>query len=260
MHTKSNKILTILVTSISLFTFNTAIYAKTSNIKSVNLEALNLKTIKPKTENLKPSKKPLKVERKFSLGGQLTLNDSINGGKTYVSASATFKPNRKDYWFIKGTARHNFEENNDGFRYSWGLGYDDWHTGTWTAQLNNYDAIKPGEGLKIEKAIASVGYKVDSELLKKNKLRSSITLSKQIEGDPKLSVSLKWSPKSYWFVKGILIQPLDGGDPVYNYLFGYDDWHPKAFGFEYSNYDSNPLKETNFRKGRFSLTYKWKFK
>ena len=156
--------------------------------------------------------------------------------------------------------RQNFENGNDGFRYSWGLGYDDWHTGTWTVQLNNYEPIKPGEGLYIDKAIASVGYKVNSKFLKKHKLNSTLTWSKQIEGDPRLSASLKWSPKSYWFIKGILIAPLEGGKPSYNYLFGYDDWHPKSFGFEYSNYDQNPLDETNFRKGRFSLTYKWKFK
>lgn len=210
--------------------------------------------------NLNLATKKSKPNKTYSLGGQLTLKDSVEGGKPYFSASATWKPDSKNYWFLKGTARHNFDKNNSGFRYSWGLGYDDWHTGTWTAQLNNYEAIKPGEGLKIKKAIASVGYKLDSKFLKDNKLRSTITLSKQIEGDPKISTSLQWSPKKYWFIKGILIAPLDGGDVTYNYLFGYDDWHPKSFGFEYSNYESNPLGETNFRKGRFALTYKWKFK
>ena len=210
--------------------------------------------------NLETPKKPLKIDKKYSLGGQLTLKDSVDGGKPYFSASATWKPDSKNYWFIKGTARHNFEKNNEGFRYSWGLGYDDWHTGTWTVQLNNYEALKPGDGLKIKKAIASVGYKLDSDFLKKHKLSSTITLSKQIEGDPKLSTSLQWAPKKYWFIKGILVAPLEGGDLKYNYLFGYDDWHPKSWGFEYSNYESNPLGETNFRKGRFALTYKWKFK
>jgi len=210
--------------------------------------------------NLELTKKPLYIKKPYSLGGQLTFQDSIEGGKPYISASATWKPDSKNYWFVKGTARYNFDNNDSGFRYSWGLGYDDWHTGTWTAQLNNYEAIEPGEGLKIKKAIASVGYKLDSKFLKENKLRSTITLSRQIEGDSKLSTSLQWSPKKYWFAKVILIKPLNDNDFHYNYLFGYDNWRPKSFGFEYSNYETNPLGKSNFSKGRFALTYKWKFK
>ncbi len=230
-------------------------------IVSVSIVFLtSISTTQAKTLNLEASKKPVKLKKKFSLGGQLTLKDSVEGGKPYLSASATWKPDSKDYWFLKGTARHNFYDDDSGFRYSWGLGYDNWRTGTWTVQLNNYEVLKPGDGLKIEKAIASVGYKIDSDFLKDNKLSSTVTLSKQIEGDPKLSTSLQWSPKKYWFIKGILIAPLDGSDFQYNYLFGYDDWHPKSFGFEYSNYESNPLGKSNFSKGRFALTYKWKFK
>ncbi len=212
------------------------------------------------TLNLKTPSKPLKVKKKYSLGGQLTLKDSVEGGKPYFSASATWKPDSKNYWYVKGTARHNFEKDNEGFRYSWGLGYDDWHKGTWTVQLNNYETLKIGDGLKIKKAIASIGYKIDSKFLNEKKLSSTITFSKPIEGDPSLSASLQWAPKKYWFIKGILVAPLDGGDIGYNYLFGYDDWHPKSWGFEYSNYGSNQLDQTNFSKGRFALTYKWKFK
>lgn len=207
------------------------------------------------------SDKSFKVKKNYSLGGQITLKDSIDGGKSYISVSTTWKPDAKNYWYLKGIPRYNFEGDNKGFSYSWGLGYDDWRTGTWTAQLNNYEVLKPGDGLNIEKAIASIGYKLDSPILKNNNLRSTITLSQKVkDGEPKLSTSLQWSPKKYWFIKGILIAPLEGGDLKYNYVFGYDDWHPKAFGFEYSNYESNPLRETNFRKGRIALTYKWKFK
>lgn len=211
------------------------------------------------TLNLDPPKKL--VKKNYSLGGQLTLKDSVETGKPTISASATYKPDSKNYWFFKGTIRHKFENDDEDFSFSWGLGYDDWHTGTWTVQLNNYESIKIGEGFKIDKAIASVGYKLDSKFLKDNRLSSAVTLSKPIEGDASLSASLKWSPKSYWFIKGILIAPLEGdGDLKYNYLFGYDDWHPKAFGIEYSNYAGNPLGETNFKEGNLSLTYKWKFK
>lgn len=217
-------------------------------------DRLNLKTLKEPI-NVKKSKKT------YSLGGQLTLKDSVEWGQPYFSASATWKPDSKNYWFIKGTARHNFRGNNKGFRYSWGLGYDDWHEGTWTAQLNNYESLEPGDGFDVESAIASVGYKLKKKFLKDKKLKSTITLSRQVQdGELKLSSSLQWAPKKYWFLKGILVVPLEGSDPHWNYLFGYDDWHPKSFGFEYSNYESNPLSKSNFKKGRLALTYKWKFK
>jgi len=230
----------------SLLFLNGPVYAKALNLDSPK------KT--PKTNKL------IKDKKTYSLGGQVILKDSVEGGKPYLSISAKWKPDAKNYWFIRGTARHNFEKENSGFRYSWGLGYDDWHTGTWSAQLNNYEPIKIGEGLDIDNAIASIGYKLDSKLLKDNKLSSQITLSKQIKGEPKLSASLKWSPMKNWFIKGIMIGSLEDGDLTHNYLFGYDDWRTGSFGFEYSNYESNPLGDANFSNGRFALTYKWKFK
>lgn len=234
------------------------------NSKHILFCSLLMSCITPAFSKTAPLNLAKKVEtKKYSLGGQITLQDSVDTGTPALSVSATYKPDAKNYWFFKGTARHKFNKDNEDFSYSWGLGYDDWHTGTWSVQLNNYESIKIGEGLKIDKAIASVGYKLDADYLKKNRLSSAITLSKPIKGDASLSASLKWSPKSYWFIKGILIAPLEGeGDKKlkYNYLFGYDDWHPKAFGIEYSNYAGNPLGETNFKKGKLSLTYKWKFK
>ena len=212
-------------------------------------------TVSAKKLNLEAPKKT------YSLGGQITLSDSINGGEPYISASATWKPDSKNYWFVRGTARYNFDSDDEGFRYSWGVGYDDWHTGTWSFQLNNYEPIKPGEGLSIDTAIASIGYKFDSQFLKDRNLRSSLTLSQEIQGDPRLSALLQWSPKKNWFIRGILIAPLTGDDDVsYNYVFGYSDWRPGTFGFEYNNYESNPLGESNFSDGNFALTYKWKFK
>jgi len=108
----------------------------------------------------------------------------------------------------------------------------------------------------------SIGYKVKSDLLKKYKLKSALTLAKQIgsSGKPSLTTSLSYSPKQYWSVKGILATPLDGGQSKWNYLFGYDDWHPGTFGFEYSNYAGSKLSETNFRKGDLAVFYKLKFK
>jgi len=200
-------------------------------------------------------------EKNYGISGQFTLKDSIEGGKPYLSSSVTFKPNTKDYWYLKGVFRHNFDNEDHGFKYSWGLGYDNWRKGTFTVQLNNYEVLEPGDGLKIDKAIASIGYKIKSNYLKEAKLSSVLTLSKRVKGgEPTLSTSLQWAPKKYWFIKGILVKPLDGSNFSYNYLFGYDDWHPGTFGFEYSNYESNPIGETNFKKGRLAITYKWKFK
>jgi len=49
--------------------------------------------------------------------------------------------------------------------YSWGIGYDDWHPGTVSVQLNNWGPIKPGEGLALDKAVTNIGYKFKADFL-----------------------------------------------------------------------------------------------
>lgn len=213
-----------------------------------------------KSPKIKTTKKPKKKKHGFT--GGFSLKSSLDDGDTKLGASIKWKPILKDYYYFKVGLKHDFSTDKEKFSYSWHLGYDDWHEGTWTVQVNHWGGIHPGEGFDSEKAIASIGYKVKSDLLKDRKLKSGLTLSKKLGGDApfKFSASLQWAPKKYWFIKGIMVQPLNGDDTTWNYLFGYDDWHANTWGFEYSNYNANPLNELNFNKsGKFAITYKWEY-
>lgn len=214
-------------------------------------------------ENKKtPQKKTLKRQKDHGFSGQFYLKNALHDGDKSFGGSIKWKPLPKDYYFFKIGLKQDFSVAKKRFSYSWHLGYDDWHEGTWTAQINHWGGIHPGEGLDSANAIASLGYKFKSDFLKARKLKSSITLSKKLGGDSnfKLSTSLQWAPRQYWYIKGILIKQLSNDKPTWNYIFGYDDWHANTWGIEYSNYDDNPLNEMNFkRNGKLAVTYKWKF-
>lgn len=210
-------------------------------------------------KNKKEKKKKKKV---YGISGTFSAKHSLKNSDKAATISLTWKPDPKDYYYFKVGGKHDFDANQDQFSYSWGLGYDDWHTGTFTTQINHWGGIKPGEGFDSRNSIASIGYKIKSDLLVKLRLSSAITVAKKLEGGSatSLSTSLSWSPHSFWFIKGILVKSSQGDKPKWNYLFGYDDWNPRTFGIEYSNYDGNDLRETNFRKnGKLAITYKWKF-
>ena len=228
--------------------------------KSVVKKPVAKKSLTNKISKKKLAKKVKKKKHGFS--GGLSLKRSLEDGDTTLGASIKWKPIPKNYYYFKVGLKHDFSSEKEKFSYSWHLGYDDWHEGTWTTQINHWGGIHPGEALESENAIGSIGYKVKSSFLKERKLKSGITVSKKLGGNApfKLSTSLQWAPRKFWFIKAILVQPLNGDDASWNYLFGYDDWHANTWGFEYSNYDSNPLNETNFKKsGKFAITYKWEY-
>lgn len=210
-----------------------------------------------------PVKKTLKKikKKKHGFSGVFSFKNALEEDSPTFSGSIKWKPMLKNYYYFKVGFKHDFHAD-DKFSYSWHLGYDDWHEGTWTFQVNHWGGLHLGDGLRTEDAIASMGYKVKSKFLKDKNLKSGITISKKLGGNApfKLSASLQWAPQKFWFIKGILIQSLNGDNPTWSYLIGYDDWHANTWGFEYSNYDSNPLNEVNFTKsGKVAITYKWEY-
>ncbi|MCK5918109.1 MAG: hypothetical protein KAG34_06770 [Cocleimonas sp.] len=247
-------IISLLLGTSSLLANADILNTTTENIKSSDIEAISTVINKPK--KVKKNK-----PKNHGLSGQFSYKGALGSSSKSISASVKWKPDPKDYYYAKTSiARDLSKHPKDDFTYGWGIGYDDWHEGTWTVQVNHWGGIVPEKGLDTYSAAASLGYKVKSEFLKKNKLKSGITIAKQLGGDSdfKMSASLGWSPAQYWTIKGILVKPLNGDDPVWNYIIGYDDWHPNTFGFEYSNYNSNSLYETTFKKnGKLAITYKW---
>ena len=191
------------------------------------------------------------------LSGSFALsNRSFESDAWSLTANFSYKPIIASYFF----ARSGFTvtEDSDSLSYYWGIGYNDWHTDTWAFELNNWGPLRPGDGLKVEKAIASLSYKFDSELLKKFNLSSSVTLSAGKDNSPSLTIAGTWAPKPNWFVRNLITQSLDGGDATWAYGFGYNDWRSNTWSLEYNNWGPNTLSAPNFKENALiTLSWKW---
>ena len=206
--------------------------------------------------------KTKKAKKKFiGLAGNVYLKQSLKKGNKAIGGSINRKLIKDNFWFARVGWNYTLEESDDPFSYSWGIGYSDWHPGTFSAQLNNWGPIKPGEGLALEKAVANFGYSVKSEFLKQHKLSLSGAINVPIEGNSSVSGNLRWSPVKNWYVNTSVSHPLEGdGTPKWTYGFGYSDWRPDKINLQYSNYGPNEISEHNYREnGTWSLSYNWKF-
>lgn len=207
------------------------------------------------------SKQPLShSDRKYhEFSGSFAVNNKGLEDAWSFTANLGYKPIRSSYYF----ARTGFtwsEDDLDSPSYYWGIGYEDWHTGTWGFELNNWGPLKPGDGLGLDKAIASVNYKFASTLLSDKNLSSSISLSSGNGARPAATLAGSWSPKPNWFVRTLFTQPLMGGATTWTYGFGYNDWNLKTWALEYNNWGRNHALDPNFKKnGLVTLSWKWGF-
>ncbi len=201
-------------------------------------------------------------DRKYhGISGSFALsNNQINSGNDGWSVTANFgyKPIRSNYFFARGGLTLNTNESEP--TYYWGLGYNDWHTGTWAFELNHWGPLEPGDGLQLKNAVASLSYKFDSLLLKKNGLSSSFSVSGGANNAPTATLAGSWTPKANWFVRTLVTQPLEGGPTTWAYGFGYSDWREKTWALEYNNWGTNEVFDLNFRENALvTLSWKWGF-
>jgi len=193
------------------------------------------------------------------LSGSVSLeNRSFRLADTSLKFNLGYKPISDSYWFIRSAL--NISQESQPFTYSWGIGYDDWHPGTWGIQLNHWGPLSPGDGLDIENAVAEVSYKLKGRWLAKNNLASTIALSKPLSDNPSVSWGWSWNPYSHWFIRSTLIKPIGTGGVNWSYGFGYTRYDANSLSIEYNNWGINDFPETNFRdNGQLSLIYRWAF-
>jgi len=199
-------------------------------------------------------------EKDFGFTGNIYAKVPPTGKKPSVGLTASWKPIKDSYWFIRGNIDYSYTTE-EPMSYSWGLGYDDWHQGTWSVQINNWGPIKRGEGLAIDRAIGNIGYKFKSDTLEKYKLRANASVDVPVKGDPRLNLGMQWSFTERWYMRATVHHPFnDDETPTWSYGFGYFDWRAGKFSVEYANYGANELFEDNFKEsGNFSVTYNWSF-
>lgn len=177
-----------------------------------------------------------------------------------LTANFGYKPIRSSYFFARTGFTFIDTDSGEPVSYYWGIGYNDWHTDTWAFELNHWGPLKPGDGLQLEKVVASISYKFDSELLKNNGLSSSFSISGGENTAPTATLAGSWTPKPNWFIRTLITQPLEGGDTTWAYGFGYSDWREKTWALEYNNWGTNKAFDLNFRDNALvTLSWKWGF-
>ncbi len=195
-----------------------------------------------------------KNKSKLRIAGSFADSVSLKDGSNTLSTSVTWSP--KPDWFVSGNA--SLKNGEPG--YAWSAGYADHKPGGWSAQINNWGPLKPGDGLGLDKAVVNIGHKVKSTTLKRNKLAASTNLSIPVKGKPSLSGTLQWNPTPHVYARTTASVPLEGGNPNWNYVVGYSN--PKKLGkwkVEYSNYGTNAFPGDNFKDGAVTISRGWQF-
>jgi hypothetical protein len=206
---------------------------------------------------------PLPPTGGLGIAGNFYHRAKLTGALSF-GVNASWKP--ISYFFIRGGVNYNYLPDSGKFSYSWGLGYDDWHPGTFSAQLNNWGPIAPGDD-PLKGAVANFGYKFEAEFLKPYHLTGSAAINVPLWGDPSISTTWIWSPIDHWFIRGSLSKSMvSAGGVDWSYSFGYSDWHPFTFSLTYDNWGTNPIFDSsqgnsfNFSEnGAISLSWSWAF-
>ncbi|MEQ1559360.1 MAG: hypothetical protein ABL933_10555 [Methyloglobulus sp.] len=206
---------------------------------------------------------PLPPEDGLGIAGNFYHRAKLTGQMS-VGTNASWKP--LSYYFVRGGINYTYLPNSGKFSYSWGLGYDDHHPGTFSAQLNNWGPIYPGDD-PLKGAVASFGYKFVADFLKPYHLSGSAAINVPLAGGASISTTWMWSPIEHWFVRASLSKSLvSAGGLDWSYSFGYSDWHPFTFSLTYDNWGSNPIFDSsqgnsfNFTEnGAVTLAWSWAF-
>jgi hypothetical protein len=184
----------------------------------------------------------------------------LSGSGRKFSATVTWAP--AEHWFTRLGITHAYEKGGDKpWSYSWGVGYDDWHPGTWSMQLNHWGPIVPGKGLDIKNAVWTSSYKTNHAWLKEHNMSLAHGIDLPV-GQPrngKLHSTWQWAPWPTWFLRVGVSAPLQGLSPLqWSYGFGRSDWRPFTWSLEYNNWGPNTAFQPNFKKnGTVTLAWKW---
>lgn len=207
---------------------------------------------------------PIPTEEGLGFAGNFYNRSKLTGDLS-VGANLSWRPYSS--FFIRSGVNYGYYPGDGKLSYSWGIGYDDWHSGTVSVQLNNWGPILPKEGLALGKAVANIGYKFEADFLRPYNITGSAAVNIPVKGDPSISTTWNWSPVEHWFIRASLQRKFGSkGGWDWSYNFGYSDWHPFTFSLTYDNWGSNPIFDGsqgdnfNFKEnGAVSLSWSWAF-
>jgi len=199
---------------------------------------------------------PLKVS------GAMAWTTRLNGSMS-PSASMSLSPFK--YGFARMGVSYRVVEAYDwdpaeATSFTWGVGYDDWHPGTWSVQINNWAPNTPESGWAIlTGAEMDVTYKIPFPSGIGRYLGMSGTLNMPFSRPPGVGARLSVRPWRHLtgFV-GLRYSPYSTEGATFTYGFGWADWHPFSFSLNYYNWGPNYTWEPNAtQNGQVTLSFSW---
>ncbi|HEX9242918.1 MAG TPA: DUF3131 domain-containing protein [Anaeromyxobacter sp.] len=172
------------------------------------------------------------------------------------------------FWFLRGGGESTPYSPYGRSRFLWGLGYDDWHDGTFSATVHNWGPLRPedGVGAGVDKAELNVGYKVPRACAGSLCLSAYPSVTVPFEGGPWVSGRLTLTVAGKWFamgglgrtVPGVLV-PEAGPAPPWHLFWGIgrNDWSPGSIFISY--YDWGPDARQRTGNGILAVGVNWQF-
>lgn len=195
---------------------------------------------------------------KISVGGSVYLEQKLSGPAS-LGTRLSFSP-----WsslFARVGVAQQINGSSDGPSYSWGIGYDDWRPGTFSAQINDWGPRPFTEAPQIRTAALDVGYKLPLPKLVQDFVASGVTVNIPFNGDPGLVTTLTLKPYGGWFVLGgVRFAPFIEDHFSWFYGFGLANSSPASVSLAYWNWGPNKAFTPNFVKnGAVTMSVSWAY-
>jgi hypothetical protein len=204
--------------------------------------------------------RPARVPHVFGTGTVfLDYRGNDRGG---LGALVTLFP--RGFWFVRGGGEWTPYSPYGRSRFLWGLGYDDWHDGTFSATVHNWGAIRTENEGDPYLAELNVGYKIPRLCLQALCLAAYPSLTVPFQGGPWVSGRLTLTLWQSWFVMGGLgwtirgVFPPPAGVPTGHVFWGIglQSWRSGSLFLTY--YDWGPDARQRTGSGVLSFGVNWR--
>lgn len=191
----------------------------------------------------------------LGFSGRFVVDGKLNGA---VSAGAGISYSPRAGYFARVGLSQALGKGQEGTSYSYGIGYDDWHEGSFSAQLNDWGPRSFESRPNLASAAVDFGYKVPLPKFVGKWMACAVSLNFPFSAAPGSVLSVSIKPFGDFYVSGGLrMSPFSSTFGTWFYAFGFSSYHPFTFGLAYANWGPNKAFVPNFENGSIVGTFSW---
>ncbi len=191
----------------------------------------------------------------LGFAGRFVIDGKLDGVPS-AGAGVSYSP--RPGYFARVGVMQRLGAGPEATSYSYGLGYDDWHEGTFSAQLNDWGPRSFEARPNLASAAVDLGYKVPLPKALGRWLSCGVSLNFPFSAAPGTVVTTVLKPFGDLYVlAGLRMSPFASTFGTWFYGFGFSSYHPFTFGLAYANWGPNKAFVPNFDKGSVVGTFSW---